>query len=493
MRVPLSVADVELPPVEAPANLSFVTDPRASLRHLPSVEKAAAALGPEFPVLPRPLLVAVVQRELKGLRDSVLAGGAAIDPDSVEAHLRETLEAFALSRIAPVINGTGVLIHTNLGRSPLGASVGDALRAVATGYCNVEIDLDRGERGPRAGFLETALATLCEAEAATVCNNCAAALVLILKHLATGPRDEVIISRGELVEIGGGFRVPEILEASGARLREVGTTNKTRVDDYARAIGDRTAMILKVHRSNFSMEGFVESADTESLAALARDAGLPLVEDLGSGALFPTDALAPVEHEPTPAEIIGRGVDLVCFSGDKLLGGPQAGIVAGRQDLVRGVKRDPFYRAVRPDKLILTVLQETAALYLESGTRAGGMLPDVPVVRMLAVTEEALQERADAIASRLPATESVRVSVSPSTARCGGGTMPKAAIPSRALDFEMDPGLLGRWARRLRTGTPRVVGHVEEGRFRIDLRTVDPSADAVLATRLGEVLAEFGA
>src|SRR3989441_940427 len=279
------------------------------LRSIPAVEKVLQSLGTID--LPRPAVVAVVRRELAGLR----SGKAVPAFDGVLARIRSALGALYSSRIQPVINGTGVIVHTNLGRAPLGKAVIETLRAVAANYNNLEFDLSGGERGARAAYLEHNLALLCGAEAATVANNCAAALVLILRHFTSGERKEVIISRGELIQIGGGFRIPEILEASGAMLREIGTTNKTSLSDYNRGIGRQTAMILKVHRSNFFMGGFVESPSTEEIAALAKQKRLTFVEDLGSGAVVETEKITDIEHEPTPAEVLKRGVDMVCFSG----------------------------------------------------------------------------------------------------------------------------------------------------------------------------------
>ncbi len=304
----------------------------APQRAIPSVEKTVQALGDCG--LPRPLVVAVVRRELAAIRKE----GRVPDAEAITHTLRARLADLRLTRIQPVINGTGVIIHTNLGRAPLAPAASDALSAISRGYSNLEFDLASGTRGQRGSYIEQLLALLCHAEAATAVNNCAAALVLILRHF-TKRKPEVVISRGELIQIGGGFRIPEILEASGARLREIGTTNRTTIEDYAGALSDATGLILKVHRSNFFMGGFVESASMEELAKLARTKRVPLVEDLGSGALVPTDP-----PEPTPAQSLQRGVDLVCFSGDKLLGGPQAGIIAGKVASHRG----PETRAVLP-------------------------------------------------------------------------------------------------------------------------------------------------
>src|SRR2546425_6590131 len=281
----------------------------SALRSLPAVEKVLQSLGAVD--LPRPTVVGVVRRELAGLRSEKQVP----DFEAVLARIRFSLDALRRSRILPVINGTGVIVHTNLGRSPLGPAVVETLQAIAANYNNLEFDLAGGERGDRAAYLEHNLALLCGAEAATLVNNCAAALVLMLRHFTSGERREVIISRGELVQIGGGFRIPEILEASGAKLREIGTTNKTALDDYGKTVGKQTAMILKVHRSNFFMGGFVESPSTEEIAALAKQKRLTFVEDLGSGAVVETEKITDIEHEPTPAEVLKRGVDMVCFSG----------------------------------------------------------------------------------------------------------------------------------------------------------------------------------
>src|SRR4051794_30427755 len=348
-----------------------------SLRSIPSVDRIFRELGETD--LPRPAVLAVIRRELAQARDHLSQPPPSNrEPQNIDivAAIRAALDDLRRARIQPVINGTGILIHTNFGRSPLGPAVIDSLAQIAGNYNNLEYDLTGGARSGRAAYLEHNLALLCEAEAATVVNNCAAALLLALRHFASRPpRVEVVISRGELVQIGGGFRVPEILEASGASLREVGTTNRTALDDYRRAVCPQTAMVLKVHRSNFYMGGFVESPPSEQLSALAREANVPFVEDLGSGATFPTESLskdpAIAEHEPTPAEVLRQGADLVCFSGDKLLGGPQAGILAGRRDLVAALKKDPFFRALRCDKLILTALQTTVDLHLRAASGGG--------------------------------------------------------------------------------------------------------------------------
>jgi len=454
------------------------------LRDIPAVEKIVSAIG-DVHGIPRPLVVGVAREHTDRARVTVLEAGSPPPPaDEIISGVREELETIRLGKIQSVINGTGVIIHTNLGRSPMGQSIAETVSGVITGYSNLEFDLGSGGRGPRARFLETGLAQLSGAGAATAVNNCAAALFLILKHLIRPGRDEVIISRSELIEIGGGFRIPEILETSGARLREVGTTNRTRLSDYGDAIGEKTALVLKVHQSNFSMEGFVASPGTEELSALCHEHSVPIVEDLGSGALLPTDQLAPIAHEPTPKEIMAAGVDLVCFSGDKLLGGPQSGIIAGRADLIAGIKKDPFYRAVRCDKFIFTVLQETVATYLD-----GGATPDIPTLTMLALPESDLRERAEKITATLPRTDALRCKIGQGVSRCGGGTMPKSEIPSVTLDLHLKNCSPEDLSHRLRTGgVPPVVGYVSEGTLKLDLRTVFPRQDELLTRRLGELV-----
>ena len=449
---------------------------------LPSVEKLALALADEV-TLPRPLVTGFVKRALAQWRERLEQGEEA-DRGTIEGDVLSDLRTFASSRLQPVINATGVLIHTNLGRSPLGQRAANALGEVATGYSNLEFNLLDGKRGRRAGYLETALAVLLETEAATAVNNCAAALVLTLRSLISPEKNEVIVSRGELVEIGGGFRIPEVLESSGARLVEVGATNKTHLKDYAGALTERTALILKVHRSNFYLEGFTAEPAPSELAALAREHGIPLVEDLGSGAVMNTDDLAPIDHEPTPQEVLRNGIDLVIFSGDKLLGGPQAGIIAGCSALVARVKGEPFFRAVRCDKLILTVLQECIDDYLRS---RGEERPDIPVLNFLALPLDDLQSRAEAVVTELDGLP-VRTAIVETTSQTGGGTMPRAGFPSLALEITPTGMGLEKLAGRLRSADPAVIGYVHEDKFLLNLRTVFPSQDKALANALRKAL-----
>ena len=449
-------------------------------RDIPSVDKVLRALGTVD--VPRAAVVAVVRRELAALRAD--QGAEAPGFDGVVAKVRAALDRLLAGRIGPVVNGTGVLLHTNLGRAPLAPAAVEALTAVGACYSNLEYDLTTGERGSRGSYLEHNLALACGAEAATVVNNCAAALVLMLRHFTRREaRREVVISRGELIQIGGGFRIPDILEASGARLREVGTTNRTTVDDYAAAIGPATALVLKVHRSNFYLGGFEGSPHPAELAALARRKRVPFAEDLGSGALIATESLGGLEHERTPAESLRDGVDVACFSGDKLLGGPQAGIIAGKARWVRALKKEPFFRALRCDKLVLSALQATVDLYL-----AGGAETAIPALAMLRISPDALRVRAQTIVETLSGLP-VEASVGDARGRVGGGTLPKAEIPSVTVDLRpLRPLSLEELAARLRQATPPVIGYVAGDRYRLDLRTVFPAQDELMVQAIRAAL-----
>jgi L-seryl-tRNA(Ser) seleniumtransferase len=440
------------------------------LRAIPAVDKILQSLGETG--LPAPVVVHAVRRHLQALRSKRTVPA----PDAIVADIRSSLDRLRASRIAPVINATGVLVHTNLGRAPLGTDTIRALTDIAANYNTLEYSLSDGTRGSRGAYLEHALAILCGAEAATVVNNNAAALVLILEYFCRTEAPEVVISRGELLQIGGGFRIPEILEARGARLREVGTTNQTTVNDYAKAINRNTALVLKVHRSNFFMDGFVDSPSTEDLAALAKKKRVPFVEDLGSGAIVQTQTMDGVEHEPTPAEVVKRGVDMVCFSGDKLFGGPQAGIIVGRKKMVDGLKREPLFRAMRCDKLILSALESTVDVYLRGETR-------IPVLEMMRISTDELRARAERIVAALEG-HPLRLRVASGRAQIGGGTLPRSALPS--VTIEVNHPTLGAQAlaARLREQPERVIAYVARGNLKLDLRTVFPHQDAALIRAL---------
>jgi L-seryl-tRNA(Ser) seleniumtransferase len=437
-------------------------------RQIPAVSKILEALG--YSDLPRPFVVEIVRRKLSQIR----ATGALSEFEAIVADLRRSLDEFRASRLQPVINGTGIVIHTNFGRAPLPREAMDAVNGIGAAYSNLEFDLAKGERGGRGAYVESALALVCEAEAATVANNCAAALLLIVTHFTKRKREqrtsEVVISRGELVQIGGGFRISEILEASGAKLREIGATNKTTLADYAQAIGPKTAMILKVHRSNFFMSGFVESPSSNEIRRLATKNRIPFVEDLGSGAMIATESLGIDEHEPTPGEALKAGADLVCFSGDKLFGGPQAGIIAGKKRLLTALKREPLFRALRCDKLCLATLQTTVDLHLDQ------KIGEIPALALLQTSEDALRARAAAIASNLGDLP-MKMTIGRGRAKTGGGTLPKSNVPSVTIDFIPRDRSLADFAASLRASTPPVIGYIAGNRFKLDLRTILPQQD----------------
>ncbi|HST30808.1 MAG TPA: L-seryl-tRNA(Sec) selenium transferase [Chthoniobacterales bacterium] len=440
-----------------------------SRRAIPAVNTVLDSLGeaasPARTDLPRPLVVDLVRRELAQIRRSKHVPEFAAIVDRVRA----AIERLRASRMQPVINGTGVVVHTNLGRSPLPQGAGEVLRNIASAYNNIELDLESGDRGQRGTYIEQALAVLCQAEAATIVNNCAAALVLIIQHFTggrpSGAKNEIVISRGELVQIGGGFRIGEILETSGAKLREVGATNKTTVNDYARAISKQTALILKVHRSNFFMSGFVESPSTTELAALARKKRLPFIEDLGSGAAVATEHIGLHYHEPTPAESLKSGAELVCFSGDKLFGGPQAGIIVGKKRLIHALKAEPLFRALRCDKLTFAAMQTTVDLHLNQVTS------EIPALALVQIPKDELRARGAAMVTRLHGLPG-KITIGIGTAKVGGGTLPRSIIPSITIDILPEHGSLPDFARTLRSFAPPVVGYVNHGRFKLDLRTI---------------------
>jgi len=440
-------------------------------REIPAVSKVLDALGHcDFS---RPVIVDLVRRELATIR------GRAVVPefDSIVDSVSRSLANLRATRLQPVINGTGIVIHTNLGRAPLAPEADRALKEIGSAYSNLEYDLVTGERGRRGAYIENALALLCKAESATVVNNCAAALVLIVHHFTNGRAQppgapEVVISRGEMVQIGGGFRIGEIIEAAGAKVRDVGATNKTTLSDYSKAIRQSTVLILKVHRSTFSMSGFVDSPSSIALAGLARKKRIPFVEDLGSGAIFPTEHLGLAEHEPTPAEALKDGAVLVCFSGDKLFGGPQAGIIAGKKRFVAALKREPLFRALRCDKLVFAALQATIDLHLD---QSGG----IPAIDLLQVSEEELRARAAAIVDRLEGVPG-RIAIGCGMVKVGVGTLPKSIMSSVTIDIVPRNCSLADLAARLRGSNPPVIGYIANDRFKLDLRTIFPQQDELV-------------
>jgi L-seryl-tRNA(Ser) seleniumtransferase len=420
------------------------------LRDLPSVDELARESND-------PLAVDAARTVLARAREEIRAGA---EPGDLRRRLRAELASVRRPSLRRVVNATGVIMHTNLGRAPLADEAIARVAAVSRGYSNLELDLSSGTRGSRQDHVAAILRRLTGAEAALVVNNNAAAVLLALAALAEG-RD-VVVSRGELIEIGDGFRIPDVLVRSGARLVEVGTTNRTRPSDYERAIGEETAVLLRVHQSNFRVVGFAEQPRLAELAALARRHAIPLVDDLGSGALEASNSPV-LGDEPSARDALAAGADLVCFSGDKLLGGPQAGIVVGGSDLVERLRRHPLQRALRPDKLTLAALEATLQLYLDAPER-------IPVLRMLSDAADVVRARAERLASL------VGGDVEETVARVGGGALPLAELPSYAC--AVDEAL----AALLRASDPPVLGIIRDGRLLLDCRTLtDADVDDVAA------------
>lgn len=438
------------------------------MRQRPALQALEQAYG-------RSAVVASLRAEADLLRERFKKGDIVDDAAAaIERAVADRLHADQPRSLRTLINATGVVLHTNLGRAPLAEDAIAAVGRVAAAYSNLEYDIDAGGRGRRDLHAERLLRSLTGAEAACVVNNNAAATLLALAALAAGR--EVIVSRGELVEIGGGFRVPDVMQQSGAILREVGTTNRTRAADYAAAVSDKTALILRVHRSNFRIEGFTERPRIEELVSLGRRFGVAVVEDLGSGFLgIPT--LDPLREEPSVAASIDAGVDAVMFSGDKLLGGPQAGIIAGTRVTLEPIRSHPLMRALRVDKMTYAALESTLEAYsLERWD-------EVPVVRMLRMTAEAIGERADTLAAAL--TEAgFRASVIDGASTIGGGSAPGAPLPTRLVELQHPTMSANELAARLRDLEPPIVARIARDRVVVDLRTVFPRQDLLLRNAL---------
>jgi L-seryl-tRNA(Ser) seleniumtransferase len=446
--------------------------PRNARRAIPSVARlleapVTAALLARYR---REHVVATIRTVLGELRGAVATSAAVPAPEDLLARVRSRLEAGSAPRLAPVVNATGVVLHTNLGRAPLAAEAVAAVVTAARGAVNLELDLVTGRRGERDALCSEDLRALTGAEAALVVNNNAAAVLLVLNTLAAGR--EVVVSRGELVEIGGAFRIPDVMEKSGARVREVGTTNRTHADDYRRALGPGTALLLKVHTSNYRVVGFTAGVELAELVVIARAGGVPVVEDLGSGALVDLAALG-LPGEPVVRDRVAAGADLVTFSADKLLGGPQAGIVVGRRELVARLAANPLRRALRPDKLTLAALGATLRLYREA--------PDLPralpvlrwLTRPVAELEAVGRTAAPALAAHMgPPFEVHMVEAS---CEVGSGALPTATLPSRALAVAHPTLSPDDIAALFRSARPPVLGRIHDGRFLLDLRGIfDP-------------------
>ncbi len=449
------------------------------LRKLPSVNKLLQNEGLQQLAEEHghELTVAIVRELLDATRREIRAGVTCPSPAELAEAAARLLADRLRPTLEPVINATGVIIHTNLGRAPLSAEARAAMERVARGYCNLEYDLAAGQRGSRYVHAEDLLCRLTGAEAALVVNNNAAAVLLVLTTLAQGR--EVIISRGQLIEIGGGFRIPDVMRQSGARLVEVGTTNRTHRRDFESAIGEETALLMRAHPSNFHIIGFTHEVPLEEMVELATQHGLHVVDDLGSGTLLDTAPFG-LRHEPTIQESIAAGADVLSCSGDKLLGGPQAGIILGRRQLIARLRRHPLTRALRVDKTTLAGLQATLHHYLE-----GKATEEVPVWRMIAAPLSSLEERARRWVERLAPT-GAPVSLADGRSTVGGGSLPGETLPTKLVAISVpSPDDL---ARRLRAGRPAVVGRIEADRFLLDPRTVMPEEEEVLLATVCEAL-----
>jgi L-seryl-tRNA(Ser) seleniumtransferase len=445
------------------------------LRAIPPVSAIvveAKRLGSE---LTEDALTRAARAELENVRQELLAGET-LDRPEIERRVIDTIGVLERPRLAPVLNATGVVIHTNLGRAPVSAETAEAMRAAAAHPVPLEIDRESNERGGRMGEIARLLRALTGAESALVVNNCASAVLLVLAAVASGK--EVVVSRGEAVEIGGGFRVPDVLRQSGARLVEVGTTNRTYARDYAAATTGETGAYLKVHPSNFRAFGFVHSASTSELVVLAREHGLPVLEDLGSGALLDTSRFG-LASEPTLSDALTAGADLVMASADKLLGGPQGGIIVGSASWVERVVRHPLARAVRADKTALAGIAATLRHYLRGEAES-----HVPIWRMIAVPESEIQARATRLAAAL-GQGALIAGVEPVQSTVGGGSLPGETLPSWAVVLSPAVGeRVDTLARRLRVGDPGIFGRIDRDRLLLDLRTVLPEEDEILLRSL---------
>ncbi|QJW98555.1 L-seryl-tRNA(Sec) selenium transferase [Frigoriglobus tundricola] len=437
-------------------------------RDLPSMTKLldAPALVAARDRHPPATITAAARSALDSLR-AKLSSGAALTTsvDALAAQIVAMLDVATAPVLRPVINATGIVLHTNLGRSPIHEEAARAAYEAARGYLNLEMDLASGKRASRQGNVRAGLKAITGAESATAVNNCAAATVIALRAIAAGK--EVIVSRGQLVEIGGSFRIPEVMAVSGATLREVGTTNITRVSDYERAITPNTAAVMRVHASNYRVRGYTKSVDLAQLVELGRKHNLTVIDDAGSGQAIDLTPFG-LPDEPLVSASIATGADLVLFSGDKLLGGPQCGILAGKAALIQLIEKDPLMRAFRLDKMTLAALEATLRLYRDPALA----LREVPTLRMLTAPLAALRQRCEAFAEWLRAIPGVTVGVREDVAFVGGGSLPDVGVPTAVLAVSAERISESELATRLRTGTPAVVGRVQDGRVLLDLRCV---------------------
>ncbi|HEY43976.1 MAG TPA: L-seryl-tRNA(Sec) selenium transferase [Anaerolineae bacterium] len=448
-----------------------------SLRDLPSVERLlqSEAVAELLAAYGRPLTLEAIRGQLEAARDAIREGESPPKEDVLIEAARETLEAWLASTLQPVINATGVIIHTNLGRAPLSKAARHAMIEVATSYSTLEYNLERGVRGKREDHIDDLLTRLTGSEAAFVVNNNAAAVLLALTSLAR--RKEVIVSRSQLIEIGGGFRIPEIMKQSGAKLVEVGTTNRTHLHDYEAAIHERTGLILRAHHSNFKIIGFTTEPTLAELVDLGKRFDIPVLDDLGSGALLDTAQFG-LGHEPMVQESLQAGASLVAFSGDKLLGGPQAGILIGKKSIVDKLRRHPLARAVRPDKLCLAALAATLTHYLKDEA-----VQQIPIWQMIAAPLEQLRSRSETWVERLGQGEVIS-----GHSTVGGGSLPEETLPTSLLALSVR--YPNAFTSHLRRADPPVIARIEDDRVMLDPRTVLMEQEEDLLRALGTILSK---
>jgi L-seryl-tRNA(Ser) seleniumtransferase len=475
--------------MESRARRALTADQADLLRRLPSVDELLGQprLAELARRVDRELLVEITRSVLADLRGRITGEetttAIALDSSALEERIASMVERVLASSLEPVINATGVILHTNLGRAPLCGAAVEEIRRSATSYSNLEYDLDAGARGKRDVHVAQLLERLTGAEAAVVVNNCAAAVLLVLAALAKG--GEVIVSRGELIEIGDGFRIPEIMAQSGAVLREVGTTNRTRIVDYENAVNENTRLLLRVHPSNFTISGFAEKPAMDELVSLGQRVGLPLVEDLGSGCLV--DLSSAGITEPTVRQSVSAGVSIVMFSGDKLLGGPQAGIIAGKRELISRVRRHPLFRALRVDKLTTAALAATLGAYLR------GAVDEIPALRMIRMSVQEIKRRAEnflrELTRELPLGE-VELEIADGSSLAGGGSTPTQSLPTKLIRIASARYSASQLEQRLRRAPAgiSVIARVEDDRLILDLRTVFPEQEPALLKTVAAAL-----
>jgi L-seryl-tRNA(Ser) seleniumtransferase len=448
-------------------------------RDFPSVEELLQenTLTEQISSVPRPLAAQLVREVIAQSKEKLKQGSQTISIEKLLSDIRSSIVAAKRDEISRVINATGIVVHTNLGRAPLSEALFEAVKRTVTGYGNIEFDLGRGSRGGRGAACERYLTLLAGSESATVVNNCAAALFLILNTLAN--RKQVLISRGELIQIGGGFRIPDILKKSGARLCEVGTTNITTIADYESNLNQKTGLILKVHKSNFVQAGFTEEVPLRQLVELGATHGLPVVNDLGSGAFVSTrESLG--YAEPTVQQSVRDGADLTCFSGDKMLGGVQAGLIVGRAELVKKIRRNPLFRTVRVDKFVFSMLERLFAIYLN-----GSHQTEIKLWAILSVPESKLYEKGKGLLKELGNPSGL--SVEATKAYVGGGALPESNIPSIGIVFS-EPFKATTLMRKFRMMTPPIIGRIDNERFILDLKAVADDELALLRDSIKKII-----